>query len=140
VKPKKWEIIEDKNIADIFLIIYGKDKTELLNNVICAFTSIIVNISSIKNFKQQIFLEIKANDFSNQIFSLIEKLIYFKDVEGLVFKKGEFSFKKNVLYAQLFGAKINHEQTKIDIKALAKHRFNLKKKKGIYQLSLVFDI
>jgi len=139
VKPKKWEIAEDKNIADVLLVVYGKTKNSLLNNLLDAFGSIITEINKI-NLKKEITFKIKAESFSQQIFLFIEKLIYLKDTRHLIFKKGNFCFKKNSIDGILFGQKLTHLPIKVDIKALTRHKFDLKRKNGTYRLSLVFDI
>ena len=138
-KPKKWEIAEDKSIADVLLVVYGKTKNSLLNNLLDAFGSIITEINKI-NLKKEIIFKIEAENFSEQIFLFIEKLIYLKDTKYLIFKKGQFVFKKNSIKVTLFGQKLTNLPIKVDIKALTKHKFDLKRKGGIYYLSLVFDI
>lgn len=140
VRFKKWEIIEDKNIADVLVVVYGKTKTELLNNLLAAFISIITEIKKVKNLKKTITFKIEADNFSEQVFLMIEKLIYLKDTKYLVFKKGEFVYKKKLIKATLFGQKLSNLPIKVDIKALTKHKFNLEMKNGVYRLSLVFDV
>ena len=139
VKPKKWEIVEDKNIADVLLVVYGKTKNGLLNNLLEAFGSIITESKKI-NLKKEISFKIEGKNFSEQVFLFIEKLIYLKDTKYLIFKKGNFRFKKNSIEANLFGQKLTNLPIKVDIKALTKHKFNLEMKNGVYRLSLVFDI
>ena len=139
VKPKKWEIIEDKNIADVLLVVYGKTKNGLFNNLLEAFSSIITESKKI-NLKKKVTFKIAGENFSEQVFLFIEKLIYLKDTKYLIFKKGNFRFKKNLIKATLFGQKLANLPIKVDIKALTKHKFNLEMKNGVYRLSLVFDI
>jgi len=138
-KPKKWEIAEDKSIADVLVVVYGKTKNSLLNNLLDAFGSIITEINKI-NLKKEITFKIEGKNFSEQVFLFIEKLIYLKDTKYLIFKKGNFRFKKNSIEATLFGQKLTNLPIKVDIKALTKHKFNLEMKNGVYRLSLVFDI
>ena len=138
-KPKKWEMAEDKSIADVLVIVYGKTKNALLNNLLEAFGSIITEVKKI-NLKKEITFKIKAENFSEQIFLFIERLIYLKDTKYLIFKKGSFRFKKDSIEANLFGQKVTNLPIKIDIKALTKHKFKLERKNGVYRLTLVFDI
>jgi len=140
VRHKKWEIIEEENIADVLVVVYGKTKKILLNHLLEAFGSIITEIKKIKNLKEKITFKIEADDFSEQVFLFAEKLIYLKDTKYLIFKKGSFIFKKNSIEITLFGQKLTNLPIKVDIKALTKHKFDLKIKNGIYRLSLVFDI
>jgi len=139
VKHKKWEIVEDENIADILVIVYGKTKESLLRNILFAFCSIVTEVEKI-NLKKEVTFKIKGENFSEQVFLFIEKLIYLKDTKHLIFKKGNFRFKKKLIKATLFGQKLTDLPTKVDIKALTKHKFKLEKKEGYYQLTLVFDV
>jgi len=139
VRLKKWKIIEDKNIADVLVVVYGKTKNALLNNLLEVFGFIISEIEKIK-LRKKITFKIKGKSFSEQVFLLIEKLIFFKDTKHLIFKKGRFVFEKKSIKVVLFGQKINNLPIKVDIKALTKHKFKLEKKEGYYRLILVFDL
>lgn len=139
---KKWQIKEDENIADILVEVYGKDMKEFFSNLLQAFSNIIVDLKKI-TLNQKKRINIKAKNFSELVFNFIEKLIFLKDVNGLIFKKGKFEFKKNdyyILKATLKGEKIkNILPIKIDIKAVALHKFEVKKNK-FYKARIVFDI
>lgn len=135
-----YKIIESKNIADIYLKIWTKTKRDLFNEIIFAFSDQIVDFNNIKkNIKEKISL--KENNFPDLIFKFIEKLIYFKDTKRLVFKKTKIDFFKNQINGYLIGQKIDKNlPIKIDIKALAYHKFKIKKIKNFYFVYLVFDV
>jgi SHS2 domain-containing protein len=139
---KKWIIREEKNIADILIEVYGKDEYELLNNIIQAFTSIITDLKKMK-LKEKLSFKIKANNLADLVFYFVERLIYFKDVKDLLFKKGAFSLEKNrqlYLSVNLLGEKISQNlPVKIDIKALTRHKFAIEKN-IYYKAVMVFDI
>jgi len=139
---KKWVIKGEKNIADVFIEIYGKNERELFQNILQAFSSIITDLKKLKA-KEKLSFKIKANDFAEIIFNFIEKLIYFKDVKALLFKRGRFILKRNnelLLTVDLLGEKISDKMPiKIDVKALTRHKFRVKKNK-YYKATIVLDV
>lgn len=139
---KKWLIKENENIADILIEIYGKDKKEFFQNILQAFTAVITDFEKLK-LKEKLSFRIKGESFSDLVFNFIEKLIYLKDVKGLLFKEGKFYFEKNnclILKVDLLGEKISERlPVKIDIKAVTQHKFRVEKN-HIYKATIVFDI
>jgi len=139
---KKWIVKEEKNIADVLIEAYGKNEQELFQNIVQAFTSIITDLENLKA-KEKLSFKVKANEFAEIIFNFVEKLIYFKDVKALLFKRGKFVLKRNnelLLVVDLFGEKISDKMPiKIDVKALAHHKFKVEKNK-CYKTTMVFDV
>lgn len=140
---KKWQVKDEENIADIVVEIFGKTEEDLLNNLIKAFTSIITKVDKIKE-KEEYCLKITNDNFSDLVFDFVEKLIYLKDVKGLLFKKGKFVLKKNGelnLTTVLLGEKISQKlPIKVDVKAITRHKFQVKKEKDKFKATIVFDI
>ncbi len=138
---KKWIVIENKNIADLIIEVYGSSKKSLLKNVLLAFSSLITDVKRLKNIVKMKGLEITGESLEERIFHFVEKLIYFKDTQFLLFKKGEFKILEDKIIANLSGQKITPLlPVKVDIKALTRHKFNLKEEKGYYKLVMVFDV
>ncbi len=136
----KWRIVEDENIADLAIEIFGKNKKDLLKNILLAFTSLTVHIKKLKEVERLKKLQIEGETFEELIFNFIDRLIYFKDAESLLFKKGKFKISKRKIIADLVGQKISPDlPVKIDIKALTRHKFKLEKNK-YYKITAVFDI
>lgn len=135
-----YQIIEDKNLADIYLKVWAKTKKDLFNEIVSTFSNQITYTDRVKKeIKEKINL--KEKNFSDLVFKFIEKLIYLKDVKNLIFKKGEIVLKNNQIKGYLFGQKINQElPIKLDIKAITYHKFKVRKEKNFYYLYLVFDI
>jgi len=140
---KKWIIKEDKNIADVFIEVYGADEEEFFQNILQAFTNIVTDLKKIKT-KEKLSFKLKAENLSELVFNFVDRLIYLKDVKNLLFRKGRFLFKKNhqlLLAGELLGEKISDKlPIKIDIKALTHHKFKVKKEKKGLKATLVFDI
>lgn len=137
---KKWQIIEDENIADLAVKVFGKNEVDLLQNILLAFASLTTEIDKLKEIAKLRNLKIKGENFEEQVFNFIEKLIYLKDTKSLLFKRGEFQVLAGEITANLFGQKITSDlPVKIDIKALTRHKFKVTKNK-YYKVFMVLDI
>jgi SHS2 domain-containing protein len=138
---KRWQVFDKENIADIKLAVFGRTKKELLQNLIQAFTETVSAIKRVNKKEVIKDLKVKGENFSEVVFNFIEKLIFLKDAKFFLAKDGIFKFKNNELTFSLLGQTITKDlPIKTDIKALAKHKFQVKKEKNYYKVSLVFDI
>jgi|YNPMSStandDraft_1061717.scaffolds.fasta_scaffold90613_1 SHS2 domain-containing protein len=138
---KRWQIFDKENIADIKLAVFGRTKKELLQNLIQAFTETVSAIKKVNKKEVIKDLKVKGENFSEVVFNFIEKLIFLKDAKFFLAKDGIFKFKNSELTFSLLGQTITKDlPIKTDIKALAKHKFQVKKEKNYYKVSLVFDI
>lgn len=140
----KWKIIDDQNIADIVVEVYGKNSEDLFGNILEAFTDIITKINKVKEEKE-ISIKITGKNLQDLVLNFINQLIYLKDTTFMIFKNGKFklTFTKNgySLFSLLLGQKISKNlPIKTDIKALALHKFKVEKIRNKYKVSLVFDI
>lgn len=140
---KKWQVKEDKNIADVMIEIFGKNEKELFQNLLTGFASIITNPKKLKE-KEKFSFKMTAFTFEELVFNFVEELIYLKDTKAVIFKKGKFVFKKDTkfnLEAVLWGEKISEAlPIKIDIKAITRHKFEVKKEKNKLKVIIVFDV
>jgi SHS2 domain-containing protein len=136
----RWRVVDDKNIADLYLQVFGKTKSELLQNILQAFTSQITKIDLLQP-KKEVEITIKEKKFEQQLFLLIEKLIYLKDTKAMLFAKGDFQLFDDKIKVKLFGQKITKKlPLKTDIKSLTHHKFAVIKEKNQYVAHLVFDL
>jgi SHS2 domain-containing protein len=138
---KRWQVFDKENIADIKLAVFGRTKKELLQNLIQAFTETVSAIKKVNKKEVIKDLKVKGENFPEVVFNFIEKLIFLKDAKFFLAKDGIFKFKNSELTFSLLGQTITKDlPIKTDIKALAKHKFQVKKEKNYYKVSLVFDI
>lgn len=140
----KWKIIDNHNIADIIVEVYGKNEEELFANILGVFTDIITKINKVKEEKE-IAIKITGKNLQDLVLNFINQLIYLKDTTFMIFKKGKFKLtfteKGLSLYSLLSGQKISKDlPIKTDIKAIALHKFRVQKVRNNYKISLVFDI
>ena|SRR3989344_925023 len=140
----KWKIIDDKNIADIMIKVSANSEEVLFSNILEAFTEVITKISRVKAEKD-ISIKITGKNLSELVSNFINKLIYLKDTDFLIFRRGEFKLmftrEGYTLFALLSGQKIKKNLSiKTDIKALARHKFKVEKIRNKYKVSLVYDV
>ena len=140
----KWKIIDDKNIADIMIKVSANSEEVLFSNILEAFTEVITKISRVKAEKD-ISIKITGKNLSELVSNFINKLIYLKDTNFLIFRRGEFKLmftrEGYTLFALLSGQKIKKNLSiKTDIKALARHKFKVEKIRNKYKVSLVYDV
>jgi len=140
----KWKIIDDKNIADIIIEVSGKSEEDLFSNILEAFTDVITKITEVKEEKD-IAIKITGENLSDLILNFINKLIYLKDTDFMVFRSGKFKLtfteEGYSLFSLLSGQKIRKNLSiKTDIKALALHKFKVQKIGNKYKVSLVYDV
>lgn len=139
INMTKWKIIDNENIADIKTEIYGKNRLDLLNNIIEAFSSIITDYEKI-DLRNKIKLKLTASNFEELVFNFVEKLIIFKDTRFFLPKEGKLQISNHSLSGFLLGSRIESGLLiKIDIKAVAHHKFKVEKNK-IWKAVMVFDI
>jgi|SRR3989344_4441613 len=141
----KWKIIDNKNLADILLEVYGKNEEVLFSNILLAFLNIITDKNQIKEEKE-ILMKLAADSIPELIENFVNELIYLKDSKLLLFRGGKFKVsyteKGLSLFAALKGQRLRRNiAIKTDIKALTRHKFGVEKKgRGYYKVTMVFDI
>ena len=144
MKQNNWKIFEDKNLADILVVVSGKNEEELFLHILQAFLNIITKAEKIMQ-KIEIPLKMQGKNLDELIINFINELIYLKDTKFQLFKSGSFkiTFTKQglSLYALLKGQKIGKKlPINADIKALTLHKFKVEKKANKCTVTLVFDI
>ena len=141
---QKWKIIDNQNLADVMVEVYGKNEEDLMSNILGIFTDIITERDELKDEIEKT-VKISGKNLPDLILNFINKLIYLKDTAFMIFRNGKhnltFTQRGYSLNSILSGQKISKDLAiKTDIKALALHKFKIQKIKNRYKVSLVFDI
>jgi SHS2 domain-containing protein len=135
---KKFELIE--HTADMGLAAYGKNLAEAFANAAYGMFSIIAELDGFKE-KETRRVEIKADDKEGLLFEWLNSLLYYFDVEGLVFKRFNIiEFGENQLKADCVGEKYNpkRHQLKTGIKSATFHMLEVDKEKN--RVQVIFDV
>jgi len=137
-KSKRFELIE--HTADMGLKAYGKDLAESFANAAYGMFSIIAELDNVKE-KEKRHVDIKGDDKEGLLFEWLNSLLYYFDVEGLIFKRFDIvEFGENQLKADCLGEKYNpkRHQLKTGIKSATYYMLEVDKEKK--QVQVIFDV
>ncbi len=141
-----YMFIEDLSIADVAFEATGKDLDELFGSAADALENTMVK--DLKSIKPQISHKFKvaAKDLELLIFRFLEKLVFYKDVEQLVFRKVAVKAKKipSGYEADCIaeGEKLDPKKHEllVDVKAVTMHMLDVHREDGAWKARIVLDI
>ncbi len=135
---KRYKLIE--HTADVGLIAYGSTLAEAFGNAAYGMFSIIAELGTVRETESR-QLEVNDNDLEGLLFEWLNSLIYFFDVEMLLFKKFEISnLAENRLKATCYGEKYDplRHHIKIGVKSATYHMLKVDREKN--EVQVIFDI
>ncbi|UCG54444.1 MAG: archease [Dehalococcoidia bacterium] len=135
---KKYKLIE--HTADIGLIAYGNTLAEAFGNAAYGMFSIIAELNSVME-KQSRHIELKGSDQESLLFEWLNRLLYYFDVDLLLFKSFEVSIlPKNKLTAICYGEKYDasRHHLKIGVKSATYHMLKVDSAKN--EVQVIFDV
>ena len=135
---KRFELIE--HTADMGLKAYGKTLAEAFANAAYGMFSIIAEVDRVKEVESR-RVEVSADDVESLLFEWLNSLLYYFDVEGLIFKRFEIKeFGEKRLAADCFGEKYDpaRHQIKLGVKSATYHMLEVDPAKNMVQV--IFDV
>lgn len=135
---KRFELIE--HTADTGLKAYGKTFAEAYANAAYGMFSIIAELDTVKEVETR-HVEINEDDAVSLLFEWLNSLLYFFDVEGLIFMRFDIvEFGEGYLKADCFGEKYdpNRHQLKTGVKSATYHMLEADKEKN--RVQVIFDV
>jgi SHS2 domain-containing protein len=135
---KKFELID--HTADMGLAAYGETLAEAFANAAYGMFSIIAELDDVKE-KEKRRIEISGDDKESLLFEWLNTLLYYFDVEGLIFKKFDIiEFDEGRLKADCFGEKYSpkHHHLKTGIKSATYYMLEVDKAKN--RVQVIFDV
>lgn len=135
---KKFELIE--HTADMGLAAYGKDLPEAFANAAYGMFSIIAELAAVKEVETR-RVEISGQDTESLLFEWLNSLLYYFDVEALIFRKFEIiEFGERHLAAVCHGEKYNpsRHRLKTGIKSATYHMLEVDRQKN--RVKVIFDV
>lgn len=125
---KRYKLIE--HTADIGLIAYGSSLAEAFGNAAYGMFSIIAELDRVRETETRRF-EISSNDLEGLLFEWLNRLLYYFDVDMLLFRRFEISIlPENRLKAICYGEKYDP----------LRHRLKTGVKSATYYMLKVDDI
>ena len=135
---KRFELIE--HTADMGLAAYGKDLPEAFANAAYGMFSIIAELDNVREAESR-RVEINEDDPESLLFEWLNSLLYYFDVEMLIFTKFDIlEFGEDRLVAQCYGEKYNpsRHQLKTAVKSATYHMLEVDKQKN--RVRVIFDV
>ena len=122
------------------LAAYGKDVAEAFANAAYGMFSIIAELGEVKEVESR-RIEIKEDDAESLLFEWLNSLLYYFDVETLIFKKFDIiEFGEVRLTAVCYGEKYDstRHHLKTGIKSATYHMLEVDRKKS--RVRVIFDV
>ena len=135
---KRFRFIE--HTADVGLVAYGRTLAEAFANAAYGLFSIIAELKTVKETESR-QLELSEEDLEALLFEWLNRLIYFFDVEMLLFKRFEVrDFDGHGLKATCYGEKYDpsRHQIKTGVKSATYHMLKVDREKN--QVQVIFDV
>jgi SHS2 domain-containing protein len=135
---KRFELIE--HTADMGLRAFGKDLPEAFANAAYGMFSIIADLAEVKEIETR-RVEIDETDVESLLFEWLNRLLYYFDVEGLIFKRFDITtFTEKHLAADCRGEKYDptRHHLKLGVKSATYHMLEVDKMKN--QVQVIFDV
>jgi len=135
---KRFELIE--HTADTGLVAHGRTLAEAFANAAYGMFSIIADLRTVRQVENRL-IELSEEDSETLLFEWLNSLIYFFDVETLLFRRFDMSeFDGYRLKATCHGEKYDSSRhhLKIGIKSATYHMLRVDKDKN--EVQVIFDI
>ena len=135
---KRYKLIE--HTADTGLIAYGDSLAEAFGNAAYGMFSIIAELNRVSENEKRHF-EVSSNDMEGLLFEWLNRLLYYFDVEMLLFKRFEISIlPKNRLEAICYGEKYDssRHRLKTGVKSATYHMLKVDDVKN--EVQVIFDV
>jgi SHS2 domain-containing protein len=133
----KFRLIE--HTADIGLTASGQTLAEAFANAAYGMFSIMAEL---KNVRERVTrqVELEAAEVETLLFDWLNSLLYYFDVDGLLFKRFEVNLNGNGLKATCRGEKYDpaRHRLKLGVKSATYYLLNVDREKN--RVSVIFDV
>jgi SHS2 domain-containing protein len=135
---KRFELIE--HTADMGLIAYGENLAEAFANAAFGMFSIIAELDAVREVESR-RVEISEDDMEGLLFEWLNSLLYYFDVEMLLFKRFDImEFGEGRLVAECFGEKYDpsRHRLKTGVKSATYYMLEVDRVKN--RVQVIFDV
>jgi SHS2 domain-containing protein len=135
---KRFELIE--HTADMGLAAYGKSLEEAFTNAAYGMFSIIAELDEVREVETR-RVEIKEDGLENLLFEWLNSLLYYFDVDMLLFKRFDIAeFGEGRLVAECRGEKYDSSRhhLKTGVKSATYHMLEVDRQKK--RVQVIFDV
>lgn len=128
--------------ADIGIIAYGKNISEVFVNAAMGLLSLIIDLKEV-DLKETRHIEVTAPDREALLVNWLNELVFLSDAEGILFKDFKVvGITETSLKIQAGGEKIkrNKHHLKREVKAATYHRLKIEQTTEGWRAQVIFDI
>lgn len=142
---QRFRFLPHSVTSDVAFEAFGKTSEELFEHCATALFSVMCDVKRVEP-KTTMNIELRTKNLEDLLFDFLNELIFLKDRDSVVFSKFEVSINySNDTYhcsGEVVGEKIDpaRHNLGVDVKAVTKHNFSVKKTGDIYKATVVLDI
>jgi SHS2 domain-containing protein len=139
-KRAPFELLE--HTADVGVLAHGSTLAEAFVHAAEGMFSVMVNLNGVREEEER-SLAVEAHDWPSLLVAWLSELIYFSDVDGLVFKRFEIrQMEPYSLQASAYGEKIDRHRHELGagVKAITRHMLEVDEDEDGYRVQVLLDI
>jgi SHS2 domain-containing protein len=139
-KRAPFKILE--HTADVGVVAHGRTLTEAFVHAAEGMFSVMVNLNGVREEEER-SLAVEAHDWPSLLVAWLSELIYFSDVDSLVFKRFEISqMQPYSLRATAYGEKMDRQRHELGagVKAITHHMLEVDEDEDGYRVQVLLDI
>ena len=139
-KRAPFEFIE--HTADVGVLAHGSTLAEAFVHAAEGMFSVMVNLNGVREEEER-SLAVEAHDWPSLLVAWLSELIYFCDVDGLVFRRFEIrQMQPYSLQASAYGEKIDRQRHELGagVKAVTRHMLEVDEDEDGYRVQVLLDI
>ena len=139
-RRRPFEFIE--HTADVGVLAHGSTLAEAFAHAAEGMFSVMVNLNGVREEEER-SMAVEAHDWPSLLVAWLSELIYFSDVDGLVFKRFEIrQMQPYSLRASAYGEKIDRQRHELGagVKAITRHMLEVDEDENGYRVQVLLDI
>jgi len=139
-EPPPFEILE--HTADVGVLARGRTLADAFAHAAEGMFSIMVNLDGVRETEQRP-IAVAARDWPGLLVAWLSELLYYSDVEGLLFKRFEMQdFRPYALRAVAFGEPVDRQRHELGpgVKAITRHILEIDEGPEGWRVQVLLDI
>lgn len=139
-EPAPFEILE--HTADAGVLARGHTLAEAFVHAAQGMFSIMVNLDGVREVEQR-SIAVTGRDWPGLLVAWLSELLYYSDVDGLLFKRFEIEdFQPYALRALAYGERVDRERHELGtgVKAVTRHILEIEEGPEGWRVQVLLDI
>jgi len=139
-EPPPFEILE--HTADAGVVARGRTLAEAFAHAAEGMFSIMVNLDGVREVEER-SIAVAGHDWPSLLVAWLSELLYYSDVEGLLFKRFEMEdFRPYALRAVVFGEQVDRQRHELGagVKAITRHMLEVEEAPEGCRVQVLLDI